>query len=137
MTQDAQDRMPTIFPYFSYRDASAALKWLAEAFGFAKTAEVRGADGKIIHAEMRFGTGAIMLGTASEPHVTNPRDTAPGSGIYVYVSDVDAHYARSKAAGARIVYPPEDTDFGTRRYRVLDLEGYEWSFGTYRPSTLP
>ena len=31
-------------------------------------------------------------------------------------------------------YGPEDADFGTRRYRALDPEGYEWSFGTYSPS---
>ena len=50
------------------------------------------------------------------------------------VDDVDAHHARAKSAGARVVYGPEDTDFGTRRYRALDPEGYEWSFGTYAPS---
>jgi len=52
----------------------------------------------------------------------------------VVVDDVDAHYERAKAAGARIVYDPENTDFGTRRYRTLDPEGYEWSFGTDSPS---
>ena len=25
-----------------------------------------------------------------------------------------------------MVYPPEDTEWGTCRYRVLDSEGYEW-----------
>jgi len=49
------------------------------------------------------------------------------------VDDVDAHHGRG-SAGARIVYGPEDTDFGTRRYRALDPEGYEWGFGTYSPS---
>jgi hypothetical protein len=43
-----------------------------------------------------------------------------------------AHIA-GRAAGARVVYPPEDAEWGTHRYRVLDPEGYEWSFGTYRP----
>lgn len=92
-------------------------------------------DGTVIHAEMRFGAGAIMLGTVTdEQREKNLRDIPAGPGTYVYVNDVDAHYMRAKAAGAQIVYPPEDTDFGTRRYRALDLEGYEWSFGTYRPS---
>jgi uncharacterized glyoxalase superfamily protein PhnB len=30
--------------------------------------------------------------------------------------------------------PPEDTEFGTHRYRVLDPEGYKWSFRSYRPA---
>jgi uncharacterized glyoxalase superfamily protein PhnB len=47
---------------------------------------------------------------------------------------MDTHHERAKAAGACIVYGPEDTDFGTRRYRIPDPEGYEWSFGTYSSS---
>jgi uncharacterized glyoxalase superfamily protein PhnB len=35
------------------------------------------------------------------------------------------------SVAAAIVYGPQDTEFGTRRYRARDLEGYEWSFGTY------
>ena len=27
----------------------------------------------------------------------------------------------------------EDTDYGSREYTARDLEGHEWSFGTYRP----
>jgi len=57
-----------------------------------------------------------------------------GHGIYVVVEDMDTHHERAKAAGACIVYGPEDTDFGTRRYRIPDPEGYEWSFGTYSSS---
>jgi uncharacterized glyoxalase superfamily protein PhnB len=53
--------------------------------------------------------------------------------VYVVVDDVDAAHERAAAAGARVVYPPEKTEFGTRRFRALDLEGYEWSFGSYAP----
>ena len=122
-------RMPTVYPYFGYRDAAAALKWLAEAFGFVKTQEILAANGTIAHAEMTFGNGAILLGTA-----TNDIPKPAEHGIYVYVEDIDAHYERAKTAGATIVFPPENTEWGTRRYRCLDPEGYEWSFGTYRPS---
>jgi uncharacterized glyoxalase superfamily protein PhnB len=45
-----------------------------------------------------------------------------------------ARTARSLRRRLRF-YPPEETDFGTRRYRALDPEGYEWSFGSYRPAT--
>ena len=121
--------VPTFYPYFGYKDAAAAIEFLSEAFGFEKTAEVPGDNGTIIHAEMSFGNGAIMLGTP-----TNNIASPAGHGIYVFVDDVDVHYERAKAAGASIVYPPESTEWGTRRYRCLDLEGYEWSFGNYRPA---
>jgi uncharacterized glyoxalase superfamily protein PhnB len=53
--------------------------------------------------------------------------------LCVYVEDVDAHYRRAVAAGAEIVNPPSDTDFGSREYRARDLDGHTWTFGTYRP----
>ncbi len=86
----------------------------------------------------RFGDGMLMLGTG-EPRPPDPRhadETSPTAhGTEVVVDDVDAHHDRALAAGARIVYRPEDTEFGTRRYRALDAEGYEGSFGTYRPGS--
>lgn len=138
MTETSQVVGLTMVPYFGYRDAATALKWLESAFGFEKTQEFSAPDGTVVHAEMSFGAGVVMIGTGQPPEGNGDKSTATspnGHGIYVVVEDVDAHHERSRDAGARIVYGPEDTEFGTRRYRVLDPEGYEWSFGTYRPST--
>lgn len=119
---------PSIVPYLSYTDAKAAIGFLTAAFGLELVQGYDGEDGKLMHGEMRHGNGVIMLGTEERPK---------GSpGIYLVVEDVDAHYEAAKAAGADIVYPPEDTEFGTRRYRARDPEGHEWSFGTYAPSTV-
>ena len=127
---------PTIFPYLSYRDTAAALQFLEEAFGFTTSVRWEAPDGTVQHAEVTFGEGAVMMGTANHP--TAPLDgISVGQGLYVYVEDVDAHFAQAQARGARVVYPPEDTEWGTRRYRVLDPEGYEWSFGSYQPETAP
>jgi uncharacterized glyoxalase superfamily protein PhnB len=124
--------MPTMYPYLSYRDAASALRFLEEAFGFTTNVRWDAPHGTVQHAEATFGDGALMMGTAEHP--TAPLEGASvGQGTYVYVADVDAHFERARAAGARVVYTPEDTEWGTRRYRVLDPEGYEWSFGTYRP----
>ena len=65
----------------------------------------------------------------------DPSRTPAAHGVYVVVEDVDAHHERAVAAGAEIVYPPEATEWGTRRYRALDPEGYEWSFGSYVPGS--
>jgi uncharacterized glyoxalase superfamily protein PhnB len=54
---------------------------------------------------------------------------------YVYVNDIDAHFARSQAAGAEIVVPLKETDYGSREYSARDLEGHLWHFGTYLPET--
>ena len=126
----------TVVPYLSYEDAAAAIRWLGDAFGFEKAQAYDGPDGKVMHAELTLPGATVMLGTGPSPGAGADAVTEQsprGHGIYVVVDDLDAHHQRALAAGATIVYPPEDTEFGTRRYRALDLEGYEWSFGTYSP----
>lgn len=51
--------------------------------------------------------------------------------LYACVEDLDVHYERARSAGAQIVSPPEDTDFGSREYHVRDVEGHLWTFGTF------
>lgn len=130
------NQAPNIFPALLYSDARAALEWLAEAFGFEQTFATPGPDGTVAHAEMTFGPGVIMLGSApAGGDLARPEDwhDAPQS-IYIAVDDVDAHYEQARAAGAEITREPEDTDYGSREYSARDLEGQHWHFGTYRPS---
>ena len=56
-----------------------------------------------------------------------------GQGLHLLVDDVDGIHARALAAGGTEVFAPEDTEWSTRRARVLDPGGIEWSFGTYEP----
>jgi len=53
----------------------------------------------------------------------------------VAVDDLDAHHARAVVAGATITQAFYDTDYGSRGYAATDLEGHQWSFGTYRPGS--
>jgi uncharacterized glyoxalase superfamily protein PhnB len=125
---------PNIYPALSYRDAAAAIDWLVTAFGFQKLMVVPNPDGTIAHAELSFGPGVIMLGTAKQDKGwMSPRDlSGVNQTLYVYVEDLDAHYARARAAGAEVgeLY---DTDYGSHEYSARDLEGHYWSFGTYLP----
>ena len=120
---------PTVFPALRYDDAHAAIEFLVEAFGATKHAVYTGDDGAVHHAEVRFGEGMVMFGSAS------PEFPATGgkTGIYVVVDDPDAHYARAKERGAEITREPNDTDYGSREYGARDTEGNAWSFGTYQP----
>jgi uncharacterized glyoxalase superfamily protein PhnB len=57
-------------------------------------------------------------------------------GVYIALegpTEIDAAYARAKAAGADITRELEDTDYESREFGVRDPEGHVWSFGTYRP----
>ncbi|MPZ50331.1 MAG: bleomycin resistance protein [Dehalococcoidia bacterium] len=120
-----------IFPCFTYRDAGDAMRWLTDAFGLEKQASFT-EHGQVVHAEMSFGGSGIMFGSMREEEPDNPWANAP-FGIYVRVGDIDAHYARARAAGAEIIRELNDTSYGAREYSARDIEGNLWSFGTYLP----
>ncbi len=123
---------PSIFPVLRYEDCPRAIEWLVQAFGFEKLMEVGEKDGGIAYAELALGPGVVMLGSMrNEPN--NPW-AATRQGIYAAVPEVDAHYERAKSAGAEIIRPIEDMDYGSREYSARDSEGNLWSFGTYRPT---
>ncbi len=125
-----------VIPFLGYEDPRAALDWLAKAFGFAAGAVHEDENGKVVHAEMRFGDGMVMLGQPGRSFgmKTAKELGAANQGIYSIVDDgIDAHYERAVAAGAEVVMDLHDTDYGSREYMVRDPEGNLWSFGTYRP----
>ena len=129
----------TIVPTLRYRDAPAAVDWLGEAFGFETKLVVPDGEGGIAHAQLAFGNGMVMLGTARDDafgRIQRPLDT-PGEPVsqspYVIVTDVDAHHARAAAAGADVLVEPEDQDHGGRYYACRDPEGNLWNFGSYDP----
>jgi uncharacterized glyoxalase superfamily protein PhnB len=131
----AASKLPTIYPSVFYDDAPAAIDWLCRAFGFERHLVVPGGDGTIAHSELTLGRDMIMLGSSnSELGRKSPKTLgASTGGIYIVVDDVDAHASRARAAGAVIVNPPKDQDYGGRLYNCRDPEGHFWSFGTYLP----
>jgi uncharacterized glyoxalase superfamily protein PhnB len=121
---------PTMFPTLSYDDAQAAIDFLCEAFGFERHAVYAGDDGRVMHAELRYGNGLVMFGSARpEAEATSGR----GGGTYVVVDDPDGHCAQARAAGAEITRELHDTEYGSREYGAKDPEGNSWYFGTYQP----
>jgi uncharacterized glyoxalase superfamily protein PhnB len=128
----------TIIPALRYRDAAAAIEWLCKAFGFEKQAVYAGDNGVIEHAQLTFGNGMIMLGSARDNEYgrffRTPQDAGGVTqGAYLVVDDADAHYAQAKAIGAEIVLDIKTQDYGGRDYTCRDPEGHVWTFGTYDP----
>ena len=81
----------------------------------------------------------IMVGSATNPTMAPLQKTpAEVGGIgtqspYVVIPDPDAHHARAVAAGAEIIRPVHDEDYGGRHYACRDPEGHLWHFGSYDP----
>jgi uncharacterized glyoxalase superfamily protein PhnB len=91
----------TAYACLRYRDADAALEFLRAAFGFEPEAVHRGATGRVEHAEVRAGKSLIMVGEHRGDHGPYARMLGRGW-TYVAVPDVEALYARARAADAEI-----------------------------------
>jgi uncharacterized glyoxalase superfamily protein PhnB len=129
----------TVIPTMLYRDAPAAIEWLCNVAGFEKRVVYTGDNGAVGHAELTFGNGMIMLGTAKDEgfgKLVSPPAKLNGATTqapYIIVSDADALYDRVVKAGAEIVRDLATTDYGSREFACRDPEGHIWVFGTYNP----
>lgn len=123
-----------------YDDPKAAIDWLCKAFGFELKLKVEGENGDIVHSELTFGEGLVMVGgtRGKEPYQKKFRSPASLDGamtatLAFFVDDCDAQYARAVAAGAKTVREPTTSDYGEeywsdRTCGVTDPEGHLWWF---------
>lgn len=126
---------PTMYPTVLYQDAQAAIAQLTKAFGFTVGAKYETEDGLVLHAELSYGNGTVMLGSKGRGGVfAEAMEEAGPVGVYVRVEDTDAHYRRAERSDVEILLPPTDMEYGSREYLARDAEGNVWSFGTYTPA---
>lgn len=127
----------TVIPTLRYRDAQAAIEYLQNVLGFEALLVVEG-DGDIIeHAQLRHGTGMVMLSSIRDSEferaVDDGRDPAGAAATYIVVEDPYSHADKARSFGAHIVMEPEEQDYGGAVYTLKDHEGNVWSFGSYNP----
>ena len=135
---------PRISSSVYYDDAPAAIDWLCKAFGFEVVLKVEGDPGVIVHSELKYGEGLVMVSTIGErgghPEMKfqkSPRSVggANTQSLCLYVDDVDAHCAHARSCGAKIFREPTTSDYGEeywtdRSYGCYDPEGHLWWFMT-------
>jgi PhnB protein len=114
----------TVSPYLIVDGAGRTIEFLASAFDAVELRRFPGADGTIMHAEVRIDDTVVMLAdsTADWPPVP--------SYVHVYVPDVDATYQRSLDAGATSVQEPVQKDDEDKRGGVRDAGGTTWWIAT-------
>jgi uncharacterized glyoxalase superfamily protein PhnB len=125
-----------VVPGLYYDDVEAAIAWLCSAFGFTERYRYGPTD-HAVGAFLAVGESSVAL---SETRVGQspdwddnterrpPREDFRTSGVMVRVTDVDAHYDRATAFGAKTFGPPRTYRFGERQYTSEDLAGHRWSF---------
>lgn len=129
--------MPWLSPYLTVKDAALSLAFYRNAFGFVER-HVEEDEGRIVHVEMVYQEAVILFGpervfgrSALAPvtgHYDSPVD------LYVYCEDVDTWYNQALGQGARPVMAPQNMPWQERLAKVLDVDGYLWSFATRQKS---
>ncbi len=123
-----------LIPHIVYQDVAAAIDWLTKAFGFAE--HFRYGD-PAQGAQMHLGNAWIMLSSTRPGRATPAQAGGWTQSLTIFVDDVDAHYRRSKAAGARIVEDLHETEYGELQYAVDDLDGHLWIFSRHARDVSP
>lgn len=124
-------------PTFRYRDADAAIRWLVDVLGCEEHAVMRSGGG-IGHAELRYGTGMMMLASLPDQIDGDVPDLDLGHSATYLINDsdevVEATWQRALAAGAPVAHAFQHASYGGTSFTVRDPEGHYWTVGSYRPA---
>jgi uncharacterized glyoxalase superfamily protein PhnB len=127
----AAPQRPAFIPSVIYKDNRAAMKWLQKAFGFEPSEVLTDAKDNIVHAEMSYGDGVVMIGGEFTSWAKSPENVGGANTQRIHVrvaSGIDEHCERARQAGAKIDGGPADQFYGDRCYVAVDLEGHHWTF---------
>jgi uncharacterized glyoxalase superfamily protein PhnB len=105
-------------------DAAAAIGFYTNAMGATETERHTDDAGKIVHAELLFGSAPVAVKDAD----VDPSPTKLGGTpviMALYVDDPDGLAAAMEAAGATVIYPIRDQEYG-RGGRLADPWGHQW-----------
>jgi uncharacterized glyoxalase superfamily protein PhnB len=133
MAKNPPEGWSSISSAIFYDDAAKAIEWLGDVLGFQTRLRIDGDGNDVIHSELVYGSGVIMVASPKRSPFKAPAELggANTQSLMLYVDDVDAHHARAKAAGATITYELETKnygdDYGTNRsYELQDPGGHRW-----------
>jgi len=124
----------TVLPHVVYQNVAEAIAWLTTAFGFIE--HYRYGD-PVDGAQMHLSNAWIMLARARPGRSSPSQANYWTQSLTVFVDDVDAHYRRAKAAGAKVVEELNETAYGERQYGAEDLEGHHWLFSQHARDVSP
>ncbi len=121
-----------VTPYLVAADGPALIDFVKNAFGAEETLRAETPLGGV-HGEVRIGDSMMMVGGGI------PGKKFPGSlqrnALHVYVEDADAATAKAVAAGATLIDPVRDQEYGERSSTVKDAAGNFWYIATAKGKT--
>jgi PhnB protein len=117
-----------VTPYFTVKNAVAALDFYARAFGAEELLRLTDDDGRIGHAEIRIGKSVMMLSDEYPDFGALSPPTIGGSPVkfHLQVENAERAVDRAVEAGATVLRPLSDQFYGLRSGMLADPFGHIW-----------
>ena len=119
MVENLPEGYHAVTPYFTVPDADRLIAFMVGAFDGSVLLEDRDGSGRVKHARVRIGDSIVMLNEAGDY-------AANASQIHLYVSDVDATFARALREGASTLMEPNERPHGDRMAGFRDPCANTW-----------
>lgn len=114
-----------VMPYLILKGAADFLSFAKVVFGAEEKARHLKEDGTIMHAEIAIGDSIIMVTEASALY------GAENAGMFVYVANADAAYAKALELKATSIMSVADQSYG-RSGGIKDPFGNTWWITTHK-----
>lgn len=121
------DGYQPVMPYLIVQDAEKFLAYMKKVFGATEKMKVMRDEEQIMHGELQISGHTIMFANSTEDY------PVMNAGIFIYVDDADAAYAKALAEGSTSVLELRDQDYG-RTCGVRDPYGNTWWITSVLPS---
>jgi len=117
----------SITPTLSIRNGVAAIEFYKNAFGAIEIMRVESPDGLVV-AELSIANARFFIADESPEYGNLSPETAKGvtARMGLFVDNPDAVADKAVAAGAILLYPVADQDYGYRLGAVKDPFGHVW-----------
>jgi len=122
------------------KDASSAIDFYKKVFDAQELFRMTNPDTKtIMHAEIKIGDSIMMLcDEFPQMNYRSPQSIGgSGSGVYLYVSNVDVTLKKAAENGSKITMPATDMFWGDRMGSMEDPFGHVWSVATHIKDLTP
>lgn len=122
--------IPTFAPELYIPNGVSNIDFYINGLGAVELRRFSNDDGTIHVSELSIGGAIFHL----HEETRNPASFSParhqGSTVKIglFVPDVDAYMSSVVAAGAKVLSPAQDYDYGYRQGEVIDPFGHVWMF---------
>jgi PhnB protein len=114
----------------SVRNGAKAVEFYKAAFGAGELFRLDAPDGAVV-AQLSVEGAEFWVADESPEHKNFSPESLGGGTVrlVMVVENPDAAFDRAVAAGATVVHPVADQEYGWRVGRIVDPFGHHWEIG--------